>query len=260
MCPDPFAELARYYDPLMAHVDYDRWFVVATAVAEALGLKTPPRHLDLACGTGTLLARLRVAGWASYGADLSPAMLRIGRKARLLENLACADMTALPFRGCFDYVTCLFDSVNFLADDTALDAAFRAVADALAPGGLFYFDCITERMVTEHFAGQQWHETNKGFTSGWHSRYDPNTALAETRITINRRAPAIILEKIFSLERIAAAARDAGLEVLGSFDAESWRPPGKRSIRVDFVAGKQVSAETAKRFAAIAEDMQGMFV
>ncbi|MEX2016830.1 MAG: class I SAM-dependent methyltransferase, partial [Candidatus Hydrogenedentales bacterium] len=110
MHPDPFGELARYYDPLMAHVDYDRWFVVATAVAESLALKTPPRHLDLACGTGTLLARLRVAGWSSIGADLSPAMLRTARKSRLIDRLVCADMTALPFRNSFDYITCLFDS------------------------------------------------------------------------------------------------------------------------------------------------------
>ena len=58
---DSFSDLARYYDPLMRHVDYDRWYAVAAAVA---ALVPPPFvHADLACGTATLARKLRRNGW-----------------------------------------------------------------------------------------------------------------------------------------------------------------------------------------------------
>ena len=48
--PDAFGELARYYDPLMTHVNYDRWFFTVSALADLV--EEPIRHLDAACGTG----------------------------------------------------------------------------------------------------------------------------------------------------------------------------------------------------------------
>src|SRR5690606_17293139 len=52
---DSFEDLARYYDRLMVHVDYDRWYAVAGAIAGLL--PRPFLHVDLACGTGTLLRK-----------------------------------------------------------------------------------------------------------------------------------------------------------------------------------------------------------
>jgi predicted TPR repeat methyltransferase len=76
---DSFEDLARYYDRLMVHVDYDRWYAVAGAIAGLL--PRPFLHVDLACGTGTLLRKLRKVGWNSFGLDLSVAMLRAGSRS-----------------------------------------------------------------------------------------------------------------------------------------------------------------------------------
>ena len=115
--PDDFANLARYYDPIMEHVDYDRWFVITTTLAELA--PDPFLHLDAGCGTGVLMGMLRKIGWSSVGIDLSLAMLQTGRRRRGSLPVAAADLRALPFRGAVDLMTCLFDSMNFLLTYTS---------------------------------------------------------------------------------------------------------------------------------------------
>ena len=184
---DTFCDLARYYDHIMDHVDYDRWFTVTTALAQLL-----PRdfvHLDAACGTGTLLKRLRRTGWRTIGVDLSPAMLRAGLSARrpppgMAPPAAAADLRALPFQSRIDYVTCLFDSVNFLLDMDDVRRMFAEVHGILKDTGLFYFDIVTERMVTQHFDNQEWTEQDGRFSTTWRSSYDRQTHVTETEVRV----------------------------------------------------------------------------
>jgi len=252
--PDAFEDLARYYDPLMAHVNYDRWFFITVALADLL--PDPFRHLDAACGTATLVEKLRKTGWDSLGIDLSPAMIRAGRKKDPRLPLAVADLRALPFRGTVDLATCLFDSLNFLLDEEALAEAFRELYGTLGDGGILYVDIITERMVTEHFEGQEWEEVNVGFTSRWASHYDRERSIAASRVRVNTGAASVIYERIFPRERVESLLRDAGFRVLGVFDAETWRAPRKRTTRIDFVAVKGGTPDGARRFNKVAAQVK----
>ena len=166
---DPFADIAPYYDTIMEHVNYGRWF----RVTEALSTLLPPgfTHVDAACGTGVLIKRLRADGWRSFGVDLSFAMIRAGRKGPRALPAATADLRALPLHGGADYVTCLFDSLNFLLEYEDVERAFGQIYGALAPQGLFYFDVVTERMVKDYFEGQEWIEQNGRFSTTWRSAW-----------------------------------------------------------------------------------------
>lgn len=257
MHSDDFEDLARYYDVLMDHVDYDRWFMIAAALADLL--PKPFTHMDAGCGTGVLLERLRAHHWRSIGLDLSPAMLRQARRQHGAMPVAAADIRALPIRESADYVTCLFDSLNFLLDEKDVGLALREFAGALRPGGLLYFDVVTERMVLEHFADQSWTETNEHFISNWECTYDRKTTTTETRIRINNGPECIITERVYSLSFVKRALKEAGLELLGAFDAESWRSPRRKSVRIDFVAVKGSGRTLVRPFREITEQVRTFF-
>ncbi len=243
---DQFEELARYYDPIMEHVDYDRWYLITSTLAELF----PPdfRHIDAACGTGVLLNMLRQSGWNSVGFDLSFSMARIGRKKRGTLPLCNADLTALPFVNAADFITCLFDSINFLLDAAAVRTAFQQVYAALNDGGVFYFDVVTERMVTEHFENQSWTENNGTFTTTWSSTYDRVRSITNSSIRINTAQEAVIRERIYPIEEITEMLRDAGLVLLAQQDANAWTPIKPRSTRVDFVVAKKPDDSLLKQF------------
>lgn len=95
-------------------------------------------HLDLACGTGLALALFASRGWRSIGVDASLPMLSVARVRA--SRLAGADFRALPLRGTFSRITCLYDSLNHLKSRADLVAVFRAVREVMAPSSLFFFD------------------------------------------------------------------------------------------------------------------------
>lgn len=229
---DAFAGLAGYYDPLMAHVDYTRWERIARRLAEQL--PAGHAHLDVACGTGVLLTRLRAAGWNSVGVDLSRAMLQNGKRPRT----ACADMRALPFGERFDLVTCLFDSVNFVVEEEGVQTAFNEFARVLRPGGMVYFDVVTERMVLKHFVGPEWSEDHGRFRSTWYTYYDKKRRIAQTHVRVGSGASSVIVERMHPLPVLNACLARAGLQLLARFDAEDHAAATGKSCRVDFIAVK----------------------
>ena len=243
---DSFREIARYYDRIMEHVDYDRWFMVTTQMAALL----PPgfRHVDAACGTGTLLMMLRRAGWRSIGFDLSPAMLRTARKD---VHAAAADLRAVPLSGSVNYITCLFDSMNFLLSLEDFQRALAQFYEALAPGGILYFDVVTERMVTDHYENQAWVERNGRFSTAWDNRYDRHTRVIETGIRVNSGPSYTLCERIYPLSEIQMALKETGFHLLAACDAHSWKTPHRKTIRVDVVASKGESARLRKPFRAV---------
>ncbi len=95
-------------------------------------------HLDIACGTALAVEFFASRGFRSVGIDASLPMLHVG-KGRA-GNLIAADMRALPLRGRFARVTCLYDSLNHLKQRNDLVSAFHAVAQVMEEDALFLFD------------------------------------------------------------------------------------------------------------------------
>ena len=246
---DSFVELARFYDPIMSHVDYDRWYLIAGVIGQLV--QRPFFHLDAACGTGVLLKKLEINRWQSFGIDLSPSMLRTGRESGRVFPAAAADLRALPFRRCMNYITCLFDSVNFLLQNEDMETGLRSLSEALAPDGILYFDVVTERMVLEHFAGQSWTERNGRLVTTWECEYDRKSLTAETRIRVNNGPAYTLYERVYEQEEVETAAAKAGLRLLGVFDAENWRVPRRKTVRIDFVAVKGDPRLLSARFKTV---------
>ncbi|MES2461423.1 MAG: class I SAM-dependent methyltransferase [Armatimonadota bacterium] len=93
-----------------------------------------PRVLDVGCGTGGTMERLRGLGGEPVGLDVEPLALAFCR-ARGHSRLLLGSATALPFTtGAFDAVVAL-DVLEHIPDD---GAAAREIGRVLAPGGALY--------------------------------------------------------------------------------------------------------------------------
>jgi ubiquinone/menaquinone biosynthesis C-methylase UbiE len=242
---DTFHELARHYDSIMDHINYDRWVVASSLVAE-LAPQEAFAHLDIACGTGVLLKKLRQHGMNSVGIDLSPSMIQMAIAEPIPAPAAVATMTRLPFAdSSFSFLTCVFDSLNFLLEASDLHAAFREMNRILKPGGVIYFDIITEAMVTEHFADQEWEEKSGKLRTTWEGTYDRETRLSALNVRVGTGSFNQVMERVYSPQEIQDALQEAGLVLLGEFDAESWKKPTYKTLRVDHVAVKGEAAPYA---------------
>ena len=96
-----------------------------------LDLRLPRKSvvLDVAAGTGDFTRELVRQGHVAIAADLSFAMLRVGKE---MDERVQADASSLPFRSSgFDGVTCGYALRNF----SDLAATFDEMARVVRPGG-----------------------------------------------------------------------------------------------------------------------------
>ena len=103
-------------------------------------LTSAPRMtaVDTACGTGLHALFLAEAGAEVDAVDLSEGMVAFAARRRPHARIRyrAGDMCA-PLGGPYGLAICLGNSLSLLPDADALRAAFRAVAEALAPGGRY---------------------------------------------------------------------------------------------------------------------------
>jgi SAM-dependent methyltransferase len=141
----PYATLAPYFAHLFEPHGIRRWFVAASGLVAAAGLRTG-RHLDVGAGTCRYSRYWARAGFRSVCLDLlHPMLVRArlggtgGRLARVCGTLECLRPVAA-----FDLVTAIDDVVAYVgAQGGGLDAFLAQLSPHIRPGGLFLFDFIT---------------------------------------------------------------------------------------------------------------------
>ena len=121
--------------------DYDSLFaaVAEQAIGPVLDSVEPlqgKRHLDVASGTGHLVAAASRRGADSIGVDFAGAMVAMALKSHPHERYRVADAQDLPFDDeAFDAVTCAFGFSHMQEPQAAVTEAFRV----LKPGGRLAF-------------------------------------------------------------------------------------------------------------------------
>ena len=108
-----------------------------------LGLTSPLRILDLACGFGRHANRLAVLGHQVTGIDLMPGFLEIAREDAARRGVsvtyAQGDVRKIDFEEAFDLVLLLFTAFGYFDDSQNL-RVLENVWRALKPGGRLVFD------------------------------------------------------------------------------------------------------------------------
>ena len=102
---------------------------------------------DIACGTGRFAYELAKRGYKGIGIDLSPDMIEIARKNTENENLELTfdvqDIRNFKLEYPIDFITCWFDSVNYLSSLEEAKKMMECCYLSLREGGAFLFDIET---------------------------------------------------------------------------------------------------------------------
>lgn len=122
-------------------------------VAGRLGLlrRPPGRALDVGCGPGLYLDRLRRRGWQVEGTDRSPAAVRLTRRRGLTVHHGPLAELDLPSDS-FDLVT-LWHVLEHLEDPLGDLLTIRRL---LRPGGELMLEVPNFASVTSRWAGASW--------------------------------------------------------------------------------------------------------
>lgn len=243
----PYSAVSQVYDVLMAEVFDERQQPLLEDTIDEFALE-PGRWLDMACGTGTVAAYLTSFGWNVTGCDISPDMIARARDKAPSVDFTVGDMRGYKSDETFDVVSCLFDSINILTRKADLVRAFRSVARALRPGGLYLFDSVTPVHTQRLFEFcDQFHEGD-GFFGAWEVRGVSARNIVEVvmRWFIQQgdglflRADETHRVRGYSFDEIEAALKEASLSVVAAYDGDEGflEPVTDETPRVDFVARK----------------------
>jgi SAM-dependent methyltransferase len=96
------------------------------------------------------------------------------KKEFFCNNLFVNDINEMAIKNdCFDCALVIYDSLNYLIDDTSLENSLLEIHRILKKGGLFIFDVVSEKHCIEHY--RDFHESEYWGDEGYsrHSFYDP---------------------------------------------------------------------------------------
>lgn len=242
-----FIDIAEHYDALMSGVPYRLWVDYIEEILRRMRYQ-PRNVLDVACGTGTVAELLVERGYEVVGADIAPAMIEIARgKASEMEldiEYHISDAAELSLGRKFDLAISLFDSLNYITDESKLALAIKRIGEHVVSGGYFIFDVNTEYALAHGFFNQ----TNLGSYPRyvWTSRYDRTTRICTVTMVFEvvengqpRQFTEVHLQKAYRLDELDAMLEAAGFETINRFHAYKFKQPTRRSDRVFFVARKK---------------------
>jgi SAM-dependent methyltransferase len=166
-----YADLSAYYDRCCQDINYPEQALFLQRVHAAFVASGGRNYLDVACGTGQLLAQMGAAGYSLHGLDYSPAMLAQAAKRCPSAQLLQADMANWqPAQG-YDLISCLLYSLHYNPDLPSLQAFFAAAYQALLPGGVLVLDTVDKNGIANHLGTtHRWQEAAQTltFSSRWY--------------------------------------------------------------------------------------------
>ena len=248
-----YEEFSTVYDRLMRSVDYDGWANYLCALLSANGVPSNGTICECCCGTGQITIRLAAAGYRVIASDSSSDMLMIARErcrcAGRKVPFVCQDMRSVSVHKPVHAILACCDGVNYLTDDSDLNAFLRSSFDSLLPEGMLLFDISSEYKLENVLGMNTFGEDEEDVCYFWKNMYDPATRLAELTLTCFakgkdgsfRRIREKQVQRAFSITGILNAATDSSFESIGVYGFGTFSSPRPQDERIQFVFRKKSS-------------------
>jgi SAM-dependent methyltransferase len=236
----PYTRIAKFYDRLMAHVDYQEWADYLMACFRLIGLRIR-RVLDGGCGTGSLMAKLKTQGFSVAGFDLSYDMV-VMAKQKGLEFVWQGNLLQPAVRELWDCMISLYDTVHYLKK-AEIPVFFQAAQRVIRPEGLLIIDLVTEHHVKNYWANYTENGEESGFRYCRRSWYDPEEKCQHTLFEIGRKAKALYEEHhyqwIHPVSLVIEHACAAGFALNGQFDECTFHEATSVSDRIHLIFSRR---------------------
>jgi SAM-dependent methyltransferase len=238
---EPYSESAAIYDRLMNHVDYQEWADYVHRMIQTCSLPVR-RVVDAACGTGSLIRALRRFGYRTAGFDLSWNMAFLARR-KTGGDIWQGDLTMLSLKPGQEAVVCLYDSVQYLAEEQ-LEKFLQEVYTLLKMGGILIFDAVTRKHVRAFWCNFAEKGRNRGIQYIRESWYEPENAVQHTLLRMKQKSPPRESiehhrQYVYKIRDLRRMLRDIGFTVKGPFSEYTFERGGEDSHRVHFLAVKE---------------------
>lgn len=145
-----YTDLSAYYDGFCHEVDYGAQAEFAERAFACFGHSEGRACMDLACGTGQLLAQMGARGFTLSGLDNSAEMLAATAVRCPDAELVLCDLAIFSFTSRFDVITCFLYSLHYSHPVAAIRETLIRAYQALKPGGVIMFDLVDCQGITPH--------------------------------------------------------------------------------------------------------------
>ena len=241
-----YEEFAAVYDTLMDDFDYPAWADYYLRLLAAAGCR-PRTAFECGCGTGSMSIPFARAGLKLTASDLSEDMLRVAqqkaRKNGVSIPFVLMDMRALELPRPVDAILACCDAVNYLVDEAAIMAFFRAAHRFLKPGGVLAFDISSEEKLLA-MGGAFYGEDRDGVTYLWQNSLEEKSRLitmdltffVETESGLYRRFDERHVQRAHAQDEIVRWLEAAGFGDIRAYGDRTLRPPAPGDERLHFTA------------------------
>jgi SAM-dependent methyltransferase len=176
-----------------------------------------------------------------FGSDFSKEMISEAMKKKFAEtgNLFVNDIQNIALKDCrFDCALLLYDSLNYLLDESALNNALHEIQRILKNNGLFIFDVVSEEHCIEHYG--DFHESEYWENDGYsrHSFYDSRNGYQFNEFRIVIRGETYIekhKQKIYTIEHLKSVLFKNSFDIIGIYDDFSNEYHNNDSGRLHFL-------------------------
>lgn len=245
---EPYSKLAYVYDDLMSHVDYKNW---SRYIQKIIQRWHPETHkiLDISSGTATQLLKLYSKNYQIYGFDFSFDMLQVAKqkckRAKVSIPLWQGNMIAFRLKQKVDVIISLYDSLNYVMNNSGWQSIFDCAYDGLNDEGLFIFDICTEKNSRKYFYNYYEKKRGDGFYYTRESRYNTDAKIHSNRFVIyfdeeKKTYVEYHEQKILLVREVLDMITQTRFQLLGAFHGFTFRPGNENSLRVHFVLKKEL--------------------
>ncbi len=172
------------------------------------------KHLDLACGVGTLCHLLWEQGIPTKGIDISKSMIQLAKEKYPKIPFEIADIITYQSKEKYNLITCTCDAINHILKKQDLETLFKNIDTYLEKEGYFIFDVIDEQKL---LLNQKW-KSDRGNNIYVEYLITKENELLKNYLEVYenniRIANATIKERIYSKEEILKFANKIGWKIL----------------------------------------------